>query len=156
MVPPMLITRPAACRSRPRLGAERCLVEPGIVLVWKAWTSFTQPQSNSTVPPRFGSLTVLDALLAEPAGELDDRHAVARRCACATADRVGDVVGVAVGDQDVGRLDLVGGHRRDRVVAASGTGRRARAASPSESSKHDVAEESDLHQVQSSSFDSSV
>ena len=31
--------------------------DPGIVLVWKAWTSFTQPQSNSTVPPRLGSLT---------------------------------------------------------------------------------------------------
>ena len=31
--------------------------EPGTVLVWKACTSFTQPQSNSTVPPRFGSET---------------------------------------------------------------------------------------------------
>ena len=58
---------------------------------------------------------VLDALRVEPVGELDDRDARAP-VRLRDRDRVGDVVGVAVGDQDVGRVHLVGGHRRGRVV----------------------------------------
>ena len=85
------------------------------MLVWKACTSFAQPQSNSTVPPRLGSSDVLDALLAEPVGELDDRGDGGAG-ALGDADGVGEVVDVAVGDEDRRRVDLVGGHRRDRVV----------------------------------------
>ena len=89
--------------------------EPGIVFVCQAGTSLTQPQSNSTVPPRLGSLTsstpcpssqLASSTIADAvgAGALGDR------------DRVGHVVGVAVGDRDVGRLDLLGGRHRGRVV----------------------------------------
>src|SRR5918994_1861353 len=48
VVPPIPITTPAA---RP------ITCPSGSVLVWKAGTSFTQPHSSSTVPPRFGSAT---------------------------------------------------------------------------------------------------
>src|SRR5918994_1182595 len=48
VVPPIPITTPAA---RP------ITCPSGSVLVWKAGTSFAQPHSSSTVPPRFGSAT---------------------------------------------------------------------------------------------------
>ena len=47
VVPPMLITRPLA----------KVTVPSGVVELWSACTSFTQPQSKVTVPPRFGSET---------------------------------------------------------------------------------------------------
>ena len=89
--------------------------EPAIVFVCQAGTSLIQPQSNSTVPPRLGSLTAVDALAFEPLGDLDDRDAVGAG-ALRDRDRVGDVVDVAVADRDVGRLDLLGGGDRGRVV----------------------------------------
>src|SRR5829696_762575 len=58
---------------------------------------------------------VLHALPFQPIGQLDDRDAV-RPGAPGDRDRVGDVVGVAVGKGDVGRLDLLGRGDRGRVV----------------------------------------
>ena len=85
------------------------------MFVCQAGTSLTQPQSNSTVPPRLGSLTFSTPC---PSSQLAS-STIATQWApvrLATGDRVGDVVGVAVGDRDVGRLDLLGGRHRDRVV----------------------------------------
>src|SRR4029453_16601222 len=58
---------------------------------------------------------VVDPLLGQPPGELDDRHA-ARPGPPRHLDDVGDVVRVAVGEQDVGRLDLVRPGYRGRVI----------------------------------------
>jgi hypothetical protein len=57
----------------------------------------------------------VQALAVEPAGDLDDGHAVGARTP-RYWDRVGDMVGVAVGDQDMGGVDLVRGHGRGRIV----------------------------------------
>ena len=59
---PISMTRPAGVLTVPL----------GVVDVCQAGVRRTQPQSNSTVPPRLGSRR-LDALLADLAGELDDR-----------------------------------------------------------------------------------
>ena len=58
---------------------------------------------------------VLDPLLVEPlaSSTIATQWAPVR---FADRDRVGEVVGVAVGDEDVGRVDLVGGHHGGRVV----------------------------------------
>jgi hypothetical protein len=57
----------------------------------------------------------LDPLFAKPVRELDQGDRLGAG-PFEHRDRVGDVVGVAVADRDVGRLDLLGGGDRDRVV----------------------------------------
>ena len=61
-LPPNSMTRPAGVLTVPL----------GVVEVCQAGVSRTEPQSNSAVPPRFGS-NGLDALLADLAGDLGDR-----------------------------------------------------------------------------------
>ena len=122
------------------------------MFVWKAWHQL-RPSPSRTRPCRRGWGRWSSSTPCSPsqlASSTIATHGAPVRFA--TGDRVGDVVGVAVGDEDVGRLELVGGDRRGRVVAAPGTGRRAPARRRRESSKHDVAEKADLHPVQSSSF----
>ena len=85
------------------------------MLVCQAGTSLTQPQSNSTVPPRLGSLTFSTPCSSSQLAS----STIATQCgagALGDGDGVGHVVGVAVGDRDVGRLDLLGGRDRRRVV----------------------------------------
>ena len=65
----------------------------GVVELWNAWTSFTQPQSNSTVPPRFGSETFSTPCSPSQLARLDQRDAV-RAGALGDRDGVGDVVDV--------------------------------------------------------------
>ena len=127
--------------------------DPGIVFVWKAWTSFTQPQSNSTVPPRLGSVTASRPL---PLSQLAISTMATQWAPVrfATRDRVGDVVGVAVGDQDVGGVHLVRGHGRGRVVRLQERVHE-HPGGPVGELEASVAKESDLHLVQSSWFDSS-
>jgi hypothetical protein len=105
--------------------------------VCQAGTSLTQPQSNLTVPPMFGSKTwwSLAEVLGQLVGHLDDRHD-RRAGALGDVDRVAEVVGVAVGEQDDVGLDLVGADRRLRVArqerGRSGRAcRRPRAGTPS-------------------------
>ena len=85
------------------------------MLVCQAGTSLIQPQSNSTVPPRLGSLTASTPCSSSQlaSSTIATQWAPVR---FATGDRVGHVVGVAVADRDVGRLDLLGGRHRGRVV----------------------------------------
>ena len=89
--------------------------EPGSVLVCQAGTSLIQPQSNSTVPPRLGSLTSSTPCASSQlaSSTIATQWAPVR---LATGDRVGHVIGVAVADRDVGRVDVVGGGHRGRVV----------------------------------------
>ena len=101
--------------------AGMCAVPDGETAVCQAGTSLTQPQSKATVPPKFGSLDVLDAGLGDLVGELDDRDH-RRAGALGDVDGVAEVVGVAVGEQDHVRRDLVGG-RRPPSGCRSGTGR---------------------------------
>ena len=90
----------------PDVGLKGASAEPGIVLVCQAGTSLTQPQSKRDGAAEVGVVDLLHALLFEPVGDLDDRHALGAG-AGRDADRVGDVVGVAVGDDDVGRVDFL-------------------------------------------------
>ena len=95
-------------------------------------TSLTQPQSSLTVPPRLGSAT-----LSRPASASSFAiSTMATTCARALGDvlDVAVVVGMAVGQQDVGGIHLVGA-RRSLGIARSGTGRSSTRASPSVSSK---------------------
>jgi hypothetical protein len=85
------------------------------VFVWNACTILAQPHSNSTVPPEARTEGVRDPLLAEPLGELHDRdgrRVVLRR----HRHDVGEVVGVAVGHEHVGRIEIVGRDGRDRII----------------------------------------
>ena len=114
----------------------------GVVDVCHAGTSFAEPQSNVTVPPRFGSRT-LDALL----GELAAISTIAtHRRAGALRDRdgVADVVGVAVGEQDRRRRRARRRWRRPSGCR-SGTGRSSTVVSPSRQRERGVAEEAQLH-----------
>ena len=61
------------------------------MLVCQAGTSFTQPQSKRTVPPRSGVVDRLHALLLQPVRNFDDRDALGAG-AGRDRDRVGDVV----------------------------------------------------------------
>ena len=81
----------------------------GVVEVCQAGTSFTHPQSNVAVPPRL-QLTTSSPSSSHLPGELGDRDQ-RRAGALADRDRVTDVVGVAVGEQQRCRRDLVGGRR---------------------------------------------
>ena len=76
------------------------------MFVCQAGTSLIEPQSKLTVPPRLGSLTFSTPCPSSQFGQLDDRHAVGAG-ALGDRDRVGHVVGVAVGERDVGRLDFL-------------------------------------------------
>ena len=116
----------------------------GVVDEWNAGTSLTQPQSNSTVPPRFGSWTLLDAQLGQLVGDLDEReHRRAR--ALGQLDGVAVVVGVAVREQDVRRLELVGRHGRLRVARDERVDEDPRVAVAQLDGR--LAEEADLHLV---------
>ena len=77
----------------------------GDVDVCQAGTSRTQPPSNSTVPPMFGSATFSTPSLAELVRELDDRDRLGAG-ALGDVHGVAEVVGVAVGEEDVRRLEL--------------------------------------------------
>ena len=77
----------------------------GVVEVCQAGTSRTQPPSNSTVPPRFGFATFSTPSLLELAGDLDDRHGLGAG-ALGDVHHVAVVVRVAVGEEDVRRLEL--------------------------------------------------
>ena len=100
-----------------------CGVPSGVTAVCQAGVRRTQPPGNSTVPPMFGSATFSTPVAADLVRQLDDRDHL---CAGALGDvhGVAEVVGVAVGQQDVGRLEL----RRPRPRPSgcrSGRGRRA-------------------------------
>ena len=111
-----MITSPAAVPIEiPCSALNGASSEPGIVFVCQAGTSLTQPQSNSTVPPRFGSLTAS----APCASSQLASSTIATQCApvrLATGTASAMMVGVAVGERDVGRLDVLGGGDRARVV----------------------------------------
>ena len=80
-------------------------------------------------------MDLLHALLFEPVGDLDDRHALGAG-AGGDANGVGHVIGVAVGDDHLGRLDVIGARHRRRVVGLE-EGVDQDRVSPSLSSKHE-------------------
>ena len=85
------------------------------MLVCQAGTSFTHPQSKRTVPPRLGSWTFSTPCSPKPVGDLDDGDALGAG-AGGDRDRIGHVVDVAVGDGDMGGVDVLGARHRGRVV----------------------------------------
>ena len=110
-----------------RRGRPACVTVPfGDVAVCHAGTSRAQPQSNSTVPPRFGSWTAM--VLAEVARDLARELAIAsdrRAGALGDGDGVAEVVDVAVRQQDRVGADARRPRRRPSGCP-SGRGRRGR------------------------------
>ena len=85
------------------------------MFVCQAGTSFTEPQSKRDGAAEVRVEGLLDAVVAEPVRDLDERDRWGAG-ALADPDRVGDVVDVAVSDEDVGRVDLFGARHGARVI----------------------------------------
>ena len=118
------------------LGAERRLRRsPGSCSCGRPARASPSPSRTRPCRRGWGRETSSTPRSLEPVGDLDDRHAVARPVRLATGDRVGDVVGVAVGDEDRGSAPPRRRSRPRPGCSASGTGRPAPAPSPSLSSK---------------------
>ena len=102
----------------------------------------TQPQSNVTVPPKFGSKTFsMPCSPSSPAISVERDHR--RAGALGDVDDVAVVVLVAVGQEDVGRLELGRLDRGLRVAGDEGVHQHGRVAGLELHGR--VAQEADVH-----------
>ena len=124
-----------------------CGVPFGETAVCQAGVSFTQPQSNCTVPPMFGSRTSWSSPRSPAISFASSTIASDGRAgALGDVDRVADVVGVAVGEEDVRRVDVAGLLRRLRVPGEERVDEHAHV--PLLDQEARVAQEGDLRHLQ--------